>query len=336
MRAFITGCAGTILSQEEVRFFAESRPNGLILFTRNCETPDQVRRLVEEFRSAVGAAEVFVLVDQEGGRVQRLQPPVLPDFPAARAFGDLYDVNKQQGLEAARLTAKLLASRLSQLGINVNCVPVLDIPVAGAHDIIGDRAYGRDAESISALGRAVAEGHLTAGVLPVLKHIPGHGRATADSHERLPVVAAGLEELRSTDFKPFHALRDLPLAMTAHIVYSSIDAEVLASASRAVITDVIRDEIGFDGVLLSDDLSMGALSGTLAERSRRVLAAGCDLALHCNGDMDEMREVAEASPEVGSAGVRRIAAAFARIETQDKFDVDRAKAILKEAFALDW
>ena len=317
-------------------FCAENQPAGLILFTRNCVTPDQVRRLTEDFKSAVGSAEIFVLIDQEGGRVKRLAPPVWPEFPPARAFGELYEASAERGLEAARLTSQLLASSLLQLGINVNTVPVLDIPVPGAHDIIGDRAYGCDGDVIAAIGEAVANGHMAAGVLPVVKHIPGHGRATADSHECLPVVAASREELSHMDFIPFRALRHLPLAMTAHIVYSQIDPEAPASLSTLIINGVIRDEIGFDGVLMSDDLSMGALSGSLAERTRAVLGAGCDLALHCNGDMDEMCQVAEASPEIGRDSAKRIAAAFARIEIQEEFDVDRAKAILAEAFDLHW
>jgi len=268
--------------------------------------------------------------------VQRLPPPVVPGFPAARAFGKLYAMDAERGLEAARLAAGLLAQRLLQLGINVNCVPVLDIPVPGAHSIIGDRAYGTDVRTVAALGRAVMDGHLAAGVLPVVKHVPGHGRADADSHECLPVVAASREELRASDFRPFRELRDAPLAMTAHIIYSAIDDRTPASASRTVIVNVIRDEIGFDGVLMSDDLSMGALSGAISERAGSVLEAGCDLALHCNGDMEEMREVAAAAPEIGSEGARRIAAAFARIQSHGDFDTQRAKAILEEAFALSW
>lgn len=317
--AAIYGCAGLSLGESEKRFFAESRPWGFIVFARNIETPDQLRRLIAEMREAAGH-DAPILIDQEGGRVARLRPPHWRAYPTGRRYGEVYARSKEQGLEAAGLGARLIAAELHALGINVDCLPVLDVPVPGAHDVIGDRAYGLTPDPVIALGRAAAEGLLAGGVLPVIKHIPGHGRAGVDSHLSLPVVDTGHAVLAETDFAPFKALADMPLAMTAHVVYSALDANAPATTSAKVISRVIRQEIGFDGFLMSDDLSMQALAGTLGERTRASLAAGCDIVLHCNGKMDEMKAVAAEVPPLAGKALARSDAALARIGMPDAFD----------------
>lgn len=334
LAAFIAGCAGTELSDAEWRFFNEHRPSGLILFARNCATPDQVRRLVDDYRRAIGEDDVLVLIDQEGGRVQRMGPPHWRKLPPARAFGTLYARDPHRGIEAARTAARLAAYELQAAGITMNCAPVLDVPAPGAHGIIGDRAYAEAVETIGALGRAVAEGLISGGVLPVIKHIPGHGRAMADSHLELPVVAAGIEELRRVDFAPFRALADLPAAMTAHVVYTALDAKEPATTSLKIVQDVIRGEIGFGGLLMSDDLSMKALSGTMWERTERALFAGCDVVLHCNGDMGEMQEVAATAGPLEPAASLRLAGCIALLGANKPFDLAEAEAHLTEAFAV--
>ncbi|MGQ9371813.1 beta-N-acetylhexosaminidase [Azospirillum sp. A39] len=311
-RAIVLGCAGPALDREERAFLRDADPFGFILFRRNCETPDQVRALVADLREAAGRPDAPVLIDQEGGRVARLRPPHWPAHPPARAFGALAERAPAAGREAARLNGRLLAHMLLEVGVTVDCAPVCDVPVEGAHDIIGDRAFGRDPDLVAELARATAEGLMAGGVLPVIKHIPGHGRAFADSHAELPVVDAPRAELEATDFAPFRALADLPLAMVAHVVLKALDAHAPASTSAAVIGGVVRGPaIGFDGLLFSDDLSMGALSGDAGERTRAVLAAGCDVALHCNGDMNEMKAVAAAAPPLSDAAARRWARAAA-------------------------
>jgi beta-N-acetylhexosaminidase len=311
--ACILGCAGPRLSADERTFFAEARPFGLILFQRNIDNPDQVRRLTDEFRASVGDPDAPVLIDQEGGRVQRLKPPHWPDFPPAARFGALYARDPDRALEAIRLGARLIAAELVPLGINVDCMPVADLRRPEGHDVIGDRAYGGEAESVGKLARAAAEGLLKGGVLPVVKHIPGHGRARADSHNTLPVVETPLAELDRTDFEAFRRLADLPVAMTAHVVYAAIDRERPATVSPKLVGEVIRRRIGFSGLLVTDDLSMGALSGSLGERTKAALTAGCDLALHCNGKLAEMREVAEAAPGLAGKAAARAAAALGRL-----------------------
>ena len=301
--AVIFGCAGATLSDSERRFFRDADPVGFILFQRNCETPEQVRALVEALRDTVGRADALVLIDQEGGRVQRLKPPHWRRYPAPAKLAALPG---ERALEAVRLGARLIADDLARLGITVDCLPVLDIPVSGADPIIGDRAYGNAPEGVARLGRAVCDGLLAGGVLPVIKHIPGHGRALVDSHLALPRVEAPLELLEATDFAPFRALADMPLAMTAHIVYTALDAEHPATLSREVIGQVIRAGIGFDGLLLSDDLSMRALGGSFAERTRAALEAGCDVVLHCNGDRAEMTAIAEAARPLDAPGRARL------------------------------
>jgi beta-N-acetylhexosaminidase len=329
-RAFISGCASPRLSEDERRFFQAARPCGLILFRRNCEDAEQIRQLVGEFREAVGDADALVLIDQEGGRVQRLVPPNWRRYPTGRRYGDLYQRDPEQALAAARLGARLIARDLTDLGINVNCAPVLDVPVPGAHDVIGDRAYGATVEVVCALGRAVADGYLEGGVLPVIKHIPGHGRAASDSHASLPVINATREEMNRTDFAPFKALSDMPLAMTAHILAPAIDSDAPASASRKIIAEVVRGEIGFNGLIMCDDLGMGALVGSMAERTRAVLEAGCDVALHCSGKLDEMEAVASATPLLAGEASRRFDAARARLGPAKPFDEARAEALLAE------
>jgi len=326
--AFITGVSGETLTPAEAAFLKSAAPAGLILFARNCISHEQIRRLVDDARAAVGSDDFLVLIDQEGGRVQRLRPPLGRALPAANAYAQLYADEPAVAKEAAFLAARLLADDLKALGINTDCAPVLDVPVAGAHDVIGDRAYGREPEQVAALARAVAEGFMAGGVLPVIKHIPGHGRATADSHLELPVVSEPHAMLSATDFAPFKALRDMPAAMTAHVVFTSIDKDAPASTSRRVTQDIIRGEIGFDGLLMSDDLSMKALTGTFAERTRAVLTAGSDLALHCNGVVAEMEEVAAAAPALEGDALRRFHAALAVLNRNESYDSARAEAQL--------
>jgi len=324
-RAFISGMAGTAIGPDEVSFFRDARPWGLILFKRNIENPAQVKALTAHFREIVGW-DAPVLVDQEGGRVQRLGPPHWPVYPPGSAYAALYELDRDRGLEAARLGGRLLAEDLAAVGIDVDCVPVADVPVAGADRVIGDRAFGDTPEQVAALAGAQADGLMSAGVLPVVKHLPGHGRATADSHLKLPVVETDRATLEATDFAAFRPLSRLPLGMTAHVVFSAIDAVQPATTSAIMIGDVIRGSIGFEGLLMSDDVSMGALSGTLSERSRAVFAAGCDLALHCNGKLDEMQAVAEAAPMLAGKAAARAERALALRRGRTEMDIAAARA----------
>jgi len=308
--AAVFGCSGPRLTADEAAFFRDADPLGFILFARNVAEPAQVRALVAELRNTVGrAAPIFI--DQEGGRIQRLKPPHWRAAPPAAAFGQLAARDIDAAARAAWLNARLIAHELAALGIDVDCAPVLDNPSPSAHAVIGDRAFGRDPEVIARLGRAVADGLLAGGVLPVVKHIPGHGRAEADSHHALPVVRSTAAELVATDLAPFRALADAPFAMTAHVVYTAWD-EAPATLSTTVISEVIRGLIGFSGALVSDDLSMKALDGTLAERARRAQAAGCDLVLHCNGDPGEMAEVTGAIGPLDGVSADRVDAALSR------------------------
>ncbi|HEY2709470.1 MAG TPA: beta-N-acetylhexosaminidase [Caulobacteraceae bacterium] len=335
--AAIFGCAGLRLTDEEAAFFREVRPWGFILFRRNVERPDQVRALTAALRETIGEANAPVLIDQEGGRVQRLGPPNWTRYPPGRAYGQLAANDPLLRREITRLGARLIAHDLAAVGINVDCAPVLDVPEPGAHDIIGDRAYGETREEAALLGRAAAEGLIAGGVLPVIKHVPGHGRSHADSHEHLPVVDAPLEALRSRDFAPFKINSDMPMAMTAHVVYAALDPKGPATTSRTVIRQVIRGEIGFDGLLMTDDLSMKALSGGFDERARRALAAGCDVVLHCNGSMAEMTAVAAgAKPLVGNAARRAKAALGRLVRTPEPFDVEAGRARFAAAFEGRW
>ncbi len=315
----IFGCAGPRLAAGERRFFAAARPLGFILFERNCNTAKQVRTLVDNLRDAVGRADAPVLIDQEGGRVARLRPPEWRAAPAPQRFGELARHDLAAAREAARLNARLIAAELHDLGISVKCAPVLDVPATGAHDVIGSRAFGADPRIVATLGAEVCAGLLAGGVLPLIKHTPGHGRAMCDSHLEVPVVDAPLEALRETDFAPFAALADAPWAMTAHVVYTALD-DLPATVSRRVIEDVVRGEIGFGGLLVTDDLSMAALSGGLGQRARAALAAGCDAVLHCGGDLYEMRELADAVGQLSDAAQARVAVAEARRTPPEPID----------------
>ena len=308
-KAFITGVCGTVLTASEQAFFAAERPAGVILFSRNCESADQIAALTAHIHSCCGTDRLLILVDQEGGRVQRLRPPISRTLPPAASYGALYAEDRRAGVEAARLVARLTADDLTSLGINANCAPVLDVPAPGAHDIIGNRAFGASPDIIIALGGAVAAGLSDGGVVPIMKHIPGHGRATADSHLELPIVSVSHAEL-AVDLEPFIALAHLPAAMTAHVVFGSIDPHNAASTSP-LVHGLIRGPMGFHGLLMSDDLSMKALSGTFAHRTRAVLEAGSDLALHCNGDFREMAEVAAAAPALAGDALARFDRALA-------------------------
>jgi beta-N-acetylhexosaminidase len=309
-------------------FIRAERPWGFILFKRNIEAPRQVALLVEELRNLVGVANAPVLIDQEGGRVQRLGPPHWPVYPPGALFGALYDVDPALGLAAARLGARLIAADLDELGISVDCLPLADVPVEGADAVIGDRAYGTKPEKVAAIARAVTGGLMDGGILPVLKHIPGHGRATADSHLRLPEVDTSRGELERTDFAAFRPLRDLPMAMTAHVVFSALDPVHPATTSATIIGEVIRDLIGFQGLLMSDDVSMNALSGSIAERTRAIFSAGCDVVLHCNGKLEEMRAVAAEAPELSGKALERARLALASRRTPEPFDRVAARSEL--------
>jgi beta-N-acetylhexosaminidase len=327
-RAFITGISGPRLEPAERDFIAANRPWGFILFRRNVEDPAQVTSLVAQLRDAVGDGDAPVLIDQEGGRVARLGPPLWPAYPPGAAFGALYDLDPALGLKAARLSSRLIAADLTDLGITVDCLPLADVPVAGADAVIGNRAYGTAPAKVAAIARAVTRGLEQGGVLPVLKHIPGHGRATADSHFRLPTVDTPREELERTDFAAFRPLADLPMAMTAHVVFSALDPAQPATTSATIIRQVIRGEIGFQGLLMSDDVSMNALAGSIAERTRAIVNAGCDMVLHCNGKLDEMREVARETPDLAGEALQRAERALASRKQPEPFDRQAARAEL--------
>ena len=323
-RAFITGLSGTSVSPTERRFLREADPWGLILFKRNIDNPKQVAHIIDDFRTCVGRQDVPVLIDQEGGRVQRLAPPHWPAYPAGAVYSELYDQDPAAGIAAAKLGARLIAADLEALGITVDCLPVADLRLPGADAVIGDRAYGTTPDKVAAIAAAVAAGLLEGGVLPVLKHIPGHGRATADSHKSLPIVRTDRPTLETTDFAPFRALAALPMAMTAHVVFTDVDA-LPATTSKTMIANVIRGFIGFDGLLMSDDVSMGALAGSIGERTAALLAAGCDVVLHCNGKMEEMQEVAQNTSELAGVAERRAVAALAARRPASAIDIAAAR-----------
>jgi len=327
-RAFITGISGLELSADERAFIQAERPWGFILFKRNIDSPAQVASLVRELREAIGSPEAPVLIDQEGGRVARLGPPHWPVYPPGAVFGALYDIKPELGFQAARLSSRLIAADLIDLGITVDCLPLADVPVEGADAVIGNRAYGTQPAKVAAIARAVTDGLVEGGVLPILKHIPGHGRATADSHHRLPTVDTSREELNRTDFAAFQPLADLPMAMTAHVVFSALDPAHPATTSATIINQVIRGVIGFQGLLMSDDVSMNALAGTIAERTRAIVNAGCDMILHCNGKLDEMRDVARETPELTGEALARADRALASRKQPQPFDRLAARAEL--------
>lgn len=325
-KAMILGAAGLALTPDEIAFYRDERPWGFILFARNIAAAAQVRDLVASMRDAIGRPDAPVLVDQEGGRVQRLRPPLAPNYPAAAALGALYRRDREAGRRAAWLMSRLHAFDLAGCGIDVDCLPVLDVPAEGASDVIGQRAYGTDPDTVIELGRAAAEGLNAGGMLPVMKHIPGHGRATADTHLALPVVDTPLEALTECDFAPFAALHSLPMAMTAHVVYAAVDPDNPATRSAKVIQKVIRERIGFDGLLMSDDVSMKALSGDFAERAGAILAAGCDVVLHCNGVMEEMRAVASRTRTLAGEALHRAERALSARHAPDRTDEQAARA----------
>jgi beta-N-acetylhexosaminidase len=333
-RAFITGLSGLTISGNEHAFLRSAHPWGLILFKRNISTPEQVADLTSSFRDIAGWAAP-VLVDQEGGRVQRLDPPHWPAYPPGARYGGLFDRERSRGIATARLGGRLIAADLNVLGIDVDCLPLADVLSPGGDPVIGDRAYGSEPGKVAAIAGAIAEGLMAGGVLPVLKHLPGHGRATADSHHQLPVIDTDRSTLEATDFAAFRPLSRLPLGMTAHVVFSAIDPVAPATTSVTMVHEVIRGFIGFQGLLMSDDVSMKALSGTIAERSRAAFAAGCDVVLHCNGDLGEMTAVAGEAPELAGEVAKRADAALAQRKAPEDFDVDAARKIFTQMVDAD-
>ncbi len=326
--ALIVGCRGLEFTPQETNFLTQVDPWGLILFQRNCQSPEQIKALVASFRSLNGRSDAPVLIDQEGGRVQRLKPPLWRQYPPARIFGDMFQDDEEEALEAVYLITRLIAEDLHCLGITVDCLPVLDVPQHDADKIIGDRAYATEPHIVAALARSAAAGLLHGGVLPVIKHIPGHGRATADSHLELPVVTADADILHRIDFAPFKQLSDMPLAMTAHVIYEAFDRDQPATLSPIIINEIIRGHMGFDGLIMSDDLSMKALSGSFASRTVQAFDAGCDVVLHCNGDMAEMEEIAANVPRLQSKPVERAHAALRCLNYPQDYDRNRALSLL--------
>lgn len=329
IKAYIAGIGSTVLSEAERALFSAHMPWGFILFARNISDPMQVRSLTASLRELTGRADTPILIDQEGGRVARLRPPHWPSYPPGRAFGEIHSRDPKAGLRAAWLQSRLMAHDLHALGINVDCLPVLDVPVEGAHDVIGDRAYSHNPKAVARIAAAACKGLLDGGVLPVIKHIPGHGRAFSDSHHALPVVDASMTELAASDFLPFAKLAAQPMAMTAHVVYSALDCDNPATTSKKVIRDIIRGNIGFDGLLMSDDLSMKALSGDFGERTHSAFAAGCDVVLHCNGVMAEMAAIAEACPQLKGAAKKRADGALSKLRSPKAMD----ETALREEFS---
>jgi len=332
-RAFITGIAGLELTADERAFLRAERPWGFILFKRNIDNPAQVSVLVEELRETIGDLGAPVLIDQEGGRVQRLGPPHWPVYPPGAVFGTLYDIEPDLGLRAAWLSSRLIAADLIDLGITVDCLPLADVPIEGADAVIGNRAYGTTPAKVAAIARAVTDGLADGGVLPVLKHIPGHGRANADSHHALPIVDSSKSELEASDFAAFRPLADLSMAMTAHVVFNALDATQPATTSATIIDEVIRGSIGFQGLLMSDDVSMNALAGSIAERTRAIVSAGCDVVLHCNGKLDEMQAVANETPLLKGKADERARAAIAARQQPQPFDRVAGRAELDQLIA---
>ena len=328
-KALVTDLSGPVLTDAERTFLEGHDPWGIILFARNVVEPDQVARLCAAFREAVGRPDAPVFVDQEGGRVQRLREPNWRRYPAAQAICDLHARDRERGLLAAYALGRLHARDLRAVGITVNCLPVVDVATATMHDVIGDRALGHDPHTVAALGRAICDGLCAGGVAPVLKHIPGHGRARADSHAELPVVNASEAELRRTDFAPFVALRDQPIAMTAHVVYSAIDPHNAATLSATVMR-LVREELGFDGLVVSDDICMNALSGSIESRAHRTVEAGCDIVLHCNAPLEQRITVAQHTPALDGEARRRANAALATVTEPDLFDAERFEALMDE------
>jgi len=312
MTPLILGLAGAALTDDERAFFREVDPAGFILFKRNVADRAQMKALTDDLRAIAGRDDVPILIDQEGGRVARMQPPEWPAFPAGAAFDRLYELAPMSAIEAIRANAQALALMLREVGVNVDCLPLLDVRQPGAHDIIGDRALGTEPLRVAALGRATLEGLKAGGAVGVVKHMPGHGRSMSDSHVELPVVEASAEELE-TDIAPFKTLAWAPMGMTAHVVYTAWDKDQPGSLSSKVIGEIIRGRIGFDGLLMSDDLGMHALQGSFTDRAAGVIAAGCDIALHCSGDMEEMQACAKGVTTIAPRAKERLDAAMATI-----------------------
>ncbi len=332
MKPVIYGLAGLALTDEEAALFREAEPVGFILFKRNIETRDQVRALTDSLRALSGRDNVPILIDQEGGRVARMRPPEWPEFPAAgEPFGALYKKAPMTAIEAARLNAEALALMLGEVGINVDCLPLLDVRQPGSHDVIGDRSFGGDPVMVASLGRAVLDGLATGGCLGVVKHMPGHGRSMSDTHLELPVVTASTEELE-TDILPFSRLNTAPMGMSAHVVFEAWDRENPATLSPFVIQEIIRKKIGFGGLLLTDDIDMKALSGTPAEKARRAIAAGCDVVLDCWGRMDEMSAIADALPDLAAVSRARLDRALETLAPAKS--VDKVASLMDKRDAL--
>ena len=327
MKAVIFGFEGFALTPSERDFFRDADPAGYIIFKRNCDTPVQLLALTDNLRELSGREDVPILIDQEGGRVARMKPPEWPAFPAAEAFANLYQAAPSSAIEAVRSNARALALMLKSVGVNVDCLPVLDVRQPGASDIIGDRALGAEPMQVAALGRATLDGLASAGVVGVVKHIPGHGRALVDSHHELPVVSASEDDLE-VDLEPFERLKQAPMAMVAHLLYTAWDAERPASQSPFVIEEIIRKRIGFDGLLMSDDTNMQALSGSEGERAAACIAAGCDVALPCNGVLSDNIEVAEAVGDLSEQGLERLERAMASVHDVPE-GLDFAEALEK-------
>ena len=321
-KRFITGCTGLELTTDEVAFFRECRPWGLILFARNCEHRDQVRKLCDTFRESVEHTSAPILIDEEGGRVQRLKPPHWCSYPAPGEYGKIHAMDRDKAKSAAELYGRIIGYELREVGININCIPSLDLPIPNASDIIGNRAFSNNAEVVIDLANSLCSGLKAAGVIPVIKHIPGHGRSLVDSHHELPIVEASLKELEH-DFQPFQHFRNMPFAITAHVIYKALDRNNPATVSPVVISEIIRGKIGFDGCLLSDDISMEALSGNVGERARRIIQAGCDIVLHCNGKMHEMEQVADASPEISGLSEKRSSRGLKFVVETIDFDIEK-------------
>ena len=304
--AIIYGCAGTEITAAESSFFASNNPLGLILFSRNIDTPEQIRRLIADFCNSIEFPDPLILIDQEGGRVARLGPPLWRKTLAAREFGLIFEADPSLALKAVRLNSQIQALELLDLGINTNCSPVADLAWPNTHEVIGDRAFANDPKIVSALAYEVCQGYLSKGILPIVKHIPGHGRAMADSHIELPEINTSSSELQKLDFEPFRRLRHMPAAMTAHIVYSAFDKKAPGTLSKILINEVIRGDIGFDGLLFSDDIGMRALTGGFAERANAALNAGCDVVLHCSGNLEEMMAAANGVEPMATPAMKRL------------------------------
>lgn len=333
-KSMILGASGATLTADEISLYRDERPWGFILFARNCVELPQITDLVASMRDAVGRPDAPVLIDQEGGRVQRIRPPMIERYPSAAALGEIYRQDKEKGLRAAWLMSRLHAFDLMKLGVTVDCLPVLDVPVEGASNVIGDRAYGFDPQTVASMGKAAAEGLKAGGMLPIMKHMPGHGRGMADSHHELPVVTASRAELEAHDFIPFVAMKDELMAMSAHIVFTAYDDRDPATISPIVIEEVIRGHIGFDGLLVSDDTSMNALKGTIGERAARIMGGGCDIVLHCNGVMDEMKAVVKEVVPLSGKALARAEAVERSFAAPDASDEHALRAEFHEMMAV--